>query len=289
MLSFIPDVTMVKLQYRIKTGRHLYLNRPKRFTEKLQYYKLFYRNPIMKQCVDKYEVREYIKRNKLSTILNECYGVYNEPSEVNFDKLPSSFVLKDTLGGGGNSVIIIKDKSKVNKEALSKQMESWVKSRIDVKHPGREWVYDGMKHRIIVERYIESDSNTGGLIDYKFFCLYGEVKFLYVVADRKIGAKAGFGIFDPDFKMLDVCRADEKPLERKIEKPENYAEMLRIANILSRPFPEARIDLYDEKGKILFGEITFFDGSGYMTFEPDEYDEILGDMFEFKKDELWVK
>lgn len=290
LLDFIPDMPMVRLQYRMKTGVSLNLNNPTRFTEKLQFYKLFYRDPVMMQCVDKYDVRDYIQEQGFADTLNECLGIYNSPDEVDFDALPDKFVAKDTLGGGGNSVVLVKDKSKLDIAMLKKQMQSWVDEPADKKHPGREWVYDGRKHRIIIEKFIESAPEKGGLIDYKFFCNYGEMKFLYVVADRVLGKSAGFGIFSPDFNLMPVSRADEKPLTREIPKPENYEELKIIAEALAKPFPEARIDLYDVDGKIYFGEITFFDGTGYMTFTPDVYDEILGDMFTFNiNDKGWQK
>lgn len=290
LLDFVPDELMVRLQYRMKTGNSLNLNKPTRFTEKLQFYKLYYRDTVMKQCVDKYDVREYIQRQGYGDTLNECLGIFNSPEEVDFEALPNKFVSKDTLGGGGNAVVLVKDKSKLDIAKLKKQMQSWVDEPADKKHPGREWVYDGRKHRIIIEKFIESAPEKGGLIDYKFFCNYGETKFLYVVADRVLGKSAGFGIFSPDFNLMPVSRADEKPLTREIPKPENYEELKIIAEALAKPFPEARIDLYDVDGKIYFGEITFFDGSGYMTFTPDVYDEILGDMFTFNtNDKGWQK
>lgn len=110
LLNFIPDKTMIKLQYYIKTGRRLNLKHPQRYTEKLQWYKLYYRDPLMQQCSDKYDVREYVKSKGLGHILNECYGVYERVEDIDFDSLPNQFVLKDTLGGGGNSVIICRKK-----------------------------------------------------------------------------------------------------------------------------------------------------------------------------------
>jgi hypothetical protein len=286
-LDFIPDGLMVRLQYRIRTGRRLHLKSPGRFTEKLQWYKLYYRNPLMKQCVDKYDVRSYVKQCGCGELLNELYGVYNTPEEIDFDRLPESFVLKDTLGGGGNAVILVRDKSALNLDAVKKQMWEWVNTPPAAKHPGREWVYEGRKHRIIAERYVESDEQTGGLIDYKFFCFQGEVTYLYVISDRKVGEKAQFGIFDSDFHQMNVSRVDEKVFTRGVEKPEQFEKMLQIAGRLGQPFPESRIDLYLDKGNIRFGEITFFDGSGYQTFEPDSFDYELGEKFQLK--EVWGK
>ena len=118
------------------------------------------------------------------------------------------------------------------------------------------------------------------MIDYKFFCFNGKPEYLYVLADRKVGDKAGLGVFKADtYEKLNVVRCDEKPLERVVEKPQVYDKMYEIAQILSRPFPESRIDLYCIDNKVYFGEITFFDGSGYMKFDPDEFDFTMGDKF----------
>ncbi|MCD8039319.1 MAG: carbonic anhydrase [Lachnospiraceae bacterium] len=278
VMAFVPDRLMLLLQYRMKTGRRLDLKNPQRYSEKLQWYKLYYRDPLMKQCADKYEVRRYIEDCGCAEILNEVYGVYDSADEVPFDRLPNEFVLKDTLGGGGDGVIIVRDKSRLDIEKTKKQMTEWTQ-RYAKKHFAREWVYEGGKHRIIVERYIASEKEQGGLIDYKFFCFFGKVKYLYVIADREVGKKAGFGIFDAEFNKLHILRADEEPLLREIPKPGNFELMKRIAENLSKPFPHARIDLYNCDSGIVFGEVTFFDGSGYMTFEPDEFDYELGKEF----------
>jgi len=278
-LDFIPDKTMIKMQYFIKTGRRLNLKNPQRYTEKLQWYKLYYRDPLMQQCADKYDVREYVRSKGLGYILNECYGVYERVEDIDFDSLPDQFVLKDTLGGGGNSIIICKDKATFDFENAKKQMQKWLSIDSNKKNEGREWVYQGRKHRIIIEKYIESNLSEGGLVDYKFFCFNGIPQYLNVVADRKFGQKAAIGIYNIDFEKLPYVRNDERPLTFEIPKPENYDEMIEIAKILSEDFLHARIDLYNLNGSIIFGETTFFPGSGYMGFIPDNFDKIIGNAF----------
>lgn len=291
LFSFVPDKQMIQLQYRIKFGRKLNLKEPSRFTEKLQWYKLYYRIPLMRQCADKAEVREYVRSCGLEEILVPLIGIYDAPSEIEFAKLPEQFVAKDTLGGGGNAVFICKDKKILQQindsgnatgwDSLLIRMKDWTTKSGSYKAGGREWVYGGRRHRIIIEQYLPSDPEKGGLIDYKFFCFYGKPKITYVVADRKVGEKAGFGIFrSENYEKLSVVRCDENPLERDVPRPDRYDEMLRIAETLSAPFPEARVDLYCVEGRIYFGEITFFDGSGYMSFDPDEFDFQMGEMFQ---------
>lgn len=279
-LSFVPDKTMIELQYWIKTGRRLNLKKTKRFTEKLQWMKLYYRDPLMIQCVDKYDVREYVKSQGLEDILVKCYGVFDKASDVDFDKLPEKFVMKDTLGGGGNSVIICTDKTQLDIAQVREQMERWTAVDCHRKSGGREWpYYSGKKHRIIVEELLPSNADKGGLIDYKTFCFNGTPEFLYVVADRKIGNKAGLGIFTANYEKLEAARYDENPLVRDVPKPDHFEKMMEVCKVLSKPFPEVRIDLYNLEGRIYFGEMTFFDGSGYMSFEPDSFDFEWGKKF----------
>lgn len=276
---FIPDRMMVSIQYRIKTGQKLNLSNPKRYTEKLQWYKLYYQNALMPQCVDKYDVRQYVAANGYAQNLSKIFGIYSSVSEMDYESLPEKFVAKDTLGGGGASVIICKNKNKLEKKEFIECLQRW--TLIHSKDVGIEWVYDNKPHRIIIEEYLMADEKTGGLIDYKFFCFNGHAEYLYVVADRKLGQRSGLGIFDMDFRQLPYEREDESPLIRKIEKPKNFVEMVEMAETLAKPFPHVRVDLYDINNgtEIRFGELTFYDGSGYMKFVPDKFDYIMGEKF----------
>ena len=277
-LSWIPDKTMIKIQYRMKTGKKLDLKKPLRYTEKLQWYKLYYRDELMTKCVDKYDVRKYIEELGYGDLLLKCYGVYSSSNEINFDDLPNAFVIKDTLGGGGDSVIICRDKASLNIDETKKNIDKWIRTS-KVKNGGREWpYYSGKKSRIIIEEYIET-SEIHGLIDYKFFCFNGKFKYMYLISDRKVGVNAKLAIYDLNLNKLSAKRTDELWMERDIKLPDNIDKMIDISNKISAAFPHARIDLYNVNGRIIFGEITFFDGSGYMRYDPDEFDFIMGNEF----------
>ena len=280
MLSFVPDEIMVKLQYRIKTGRKLNLKNPQRYTEKLQWYKLYYRDPLMAMCADKYEVRKYVKKLELGSILNECYGVFDRPEDVDFSKLPNQFVLKDTLGGGGNSVIICRDKSKADLDEYRRIMQEWVDTKC-VPSGGREWVYYKYhkQHRIIAERFITT-SYIGGISDYKVICFNGKANIVVYDCDRFIGHKRNF--YSIDWKNLNVD-SDCQNCTEAIPLPPNYENMIKIAEKLSKKFPSVRVDLYNLEGKILFGELTFYPWSGYVSYKPDKFDYVLGKRFVLPK------
>lgn len=277
-LSFIPDKPMLRLQYWIKTGRFLNLRTPQRYTEKLQWYKLNYKEPLMVKCVDKYDVREYVESLGLGTILNDCYGVYESAEEVDFDALPNSFVMKDSLGGGGNSVIICRDKTTANLDEYRVKMSKWINKK-RVRSGGREWpYYSGKPHRIVIEKYLEQ--NDGDLPDYKFFCFNGKVYCVYLMTNYRENHENGIlGFLDRDFNLLPAHRADFKPLLIQPQKPENFEKMVEYAELLSKQFPHVRVDFYNINGKIVFGELTFFMASGYLFFEPDSFDYEMGEQF----------
>lgn len=284
-LQWVPDKLMIKLQYKIKTGRKLNLKKPERFTEKLQWYKLYYKNPLMHQCVDKYEVRKYVINKGLNNILNELYGVYDDIKKINFKDLPNKFVIKSTNGGGGINVIICEDKKKLDITKTKKIMKEWMSFK-PKKSLGREWAYETNQNKIIIEKYIESPKNKNfGIDDYKFFCFNGKVEYIYGITERNLGKSAKLGIYDSNFKLINAYRKDEEKIEKEMKKPKNFEQMKKYAEILSKDFPHARIDLYNIDGEILFGEITFYDGSGYMAFEPDSFDYELGEKFELRTHE----
>lgn len=275
--NFIPDELMIRAQYRIKVHRHLNLRNPKRYTEKLQWYKLYYRDPLMEECADKFKVRNYVKSKQLGYTLNEIYGEYDDISEINFRNLPNQFVIKTTNGGGGNNVFLCNDKRDFNEADCKKLLKQWL--RPIKKNSGREWVYTVDKPRIIIEKMLKRDINND-IPDYKFFCFNGKVYYLYTMIDYIDNHNNGkLGFYDSNFNPMPYYRKDFEPINKTLKKPKNFEKMLEVAQKLSEGFPHVRVDLYNIDGDIIFGELTFFNASGYTIFVPDEFDFILGDKF----------
>ena len=199
LFDFLPDKLMIQIQYWIKTGRKLNLKSPKRFTEKLQWYKLYYRDPLMTQCADKYNVREYIAQKGYEDILIPLYGVYESADEIDFNILPNSFVLKTTNGSHTN--IICKDKSKLDIKKTVKILNNWLEKRSA--KLGREWAYYDIKPRIICEKYLRDKTNKfDGINDYKFICFNGEAKYVWVDVNRYIEHRRNF--YDIHWNYIDV-------------------------------------------------------------------------------------
>ena len=277
-LRFIPDHSMLKLQYRIKFKRKLDLKYPKRFTEKIQWYKLYYKNDVMPQCSDKYLVREYIKTKGLEHILNKLYCVYDRPEDIRLDELPEKFVMKLSNGSGTN--LLCRDKSMLVEKDVIKEFKSFVfKVKADM---GREWPYMKTKSRIVVERLLEDETHVNNSVnDYKIFCYDGKPEYVICISDR-YSDRCNHLVYDTKWNKVRVASEDAR-IDEDSPKPDNLDEMLAIASELSKDFPFARIDLYSVASKVYFGEITFYPWSGYMEFEPDEFDFILGKKFNIRK------
>ena len=272
-LGFVPDKWMIRFQYRIKTGRKIDLDRPQRYTEKIQWYKLCYHNPLMTVCADKYLVRTYVAEKGLADILNPLIGVYDSVEEVMITELPDRFVLKTTNGSRTN--VFCTDQSSFDWDAAKKQLELYMGRK--GKAVGREWAYYGIAPRIVAEQYLDDPDNPyGGINDYKFLCFGGRCR--YIVLDVARSTNHRRNIYDAQWNDLHVS-TDHGTVEEPVERPERLDDMIEIAERLSAEFPAVRVDLYCVSGQVYFGELTFYPWSGYVVFDPDEFDYELGNQF----------
>lgn len=274
-LRFIPDKPMLKFQYRLKTGRRLNLKNPQRYTEKLQWYKAYYRDPVMQQCADKYRVRQYVESKGLGDTLNDLYAVFDSPEDIAFENLPKEFVLKLSNGSGTN--MLVEDRDALDLEAVRQKFKDFcAESGASV---AREWVYTSTEKPVIIaERYLKDPAKAdGSLRDYKIFCFAGKPAYTICVDGRNTDNYCHV-VYDTEWVKQDVI-IQGSSAAADYEKPAELSRMMEIAGILSEDFPFARVDLYFVEGKIYFGEITYFPWSGYKKFEPDSFDFDLGERF----------
>ncbi|MBE6817750.1 MAG: hypothetical protein E7517_01145 [Ruminococcaceae bacterium] len=275
MPKLISDEKAVKKYYKQRSGKELDLSNPQTFSQKQQWYKLNAKDPLMQQAADKYAVRAYIKACGHEELLNDLLGVYENPDDIDFDALPNRFVMKAAHGSGFN--IIVKDKSQLNIAQTKKMLKSWL--RQDISWSGREWVYKEMPRRIVIEKYLEDDS--GGLKDFKFFCFNGKPSIMQLEVGRYTNQNTR-NFYDMEWNLLPFGKELPHNPDIDIPKPVRFEQMKQIATDLCKPFQFVRVDLYEVKEKVYFGELTFFPAGGAPDFVPSEYDKIVGDMWELK-------
>ena len=269
--KLIDDETAVKRYYNKTTSKTLDLTNPITFTEKLNWYKLNDKDPLMSKCADKYAVREYVESKGYEENLNQLYGVYDNPDQIILDTLPDSFVLKATHGSHMN--IIVKEKKNLNWSRSKIMMNQWL--RQNIYWSGREWVYKDIPRKIIAEQYLEDES--GSLRDYKFYCFHGIPRYVDVDSDRFTNHTRNYYDMDWNYLSLTCSFANNDPTAI-IDKPEQFEMMTKMATDLSQPFQFVRVDLYEAKGKVYFGELTFFQDGGFPGYS-DEWDRRIGGMW----------
>ncbi|MBP2068986.1 ATP-grasp fold amidoligase family protein [Anaerococcus nagyae] len=264
----LDDRSYLKRLFKLKMGKRLDLSNPETFNAKLQWLKLYDRNPEYTTIVDKYKVREYISEKIGEEYLIPLIGEWDDPDNIDFDSLPNQFVLKCNHNSG--KVYICKNKKDFDISKAKKELRKDL--TVDYYLPGREWPYKNVPRKVICEEYLGDNPK-----DYKFFCFNGKVHYVLVCSDRFNNLKETF--FDRNWNVAPFKRPNIE-IDNKINKPINFEKMIELSEFLSKDIPFLRVDFYEVENKIYFGELTFFPASGFSGFEPNEWDYKLGDLIE---------
>jgi len=257
------------LDARFRFGRTIHLNNPQTLADKVSYLSLHGMTPLHVSCTDKWAVRDYVAGKGLARILIPVYGVaVSRSADVDFDALPDAFVLKATHSCRMN--IVCTDKSKLDIAESRRIMDHWLATTYGTY--SMEPHYRTIPHRVYCEACLGSVKE---MIDYKIHCIHGEPTFILVCSQR--GDQAGRGsavamqLYDLDWNPIDGLRVygGHRPGDQLVPKPSNLSEMLDIARTLSEDFDFVRVDLYNVKGKIYFGELTFTPANGIFASYQD--------------------
>lgn len=268
----LPDSIYLKIRYRKLFHHSLNLRNPQRFTEKMQWLKLHDRKPIYHQLVDKCEVKPII-----SSIIGEEYiiktlGVWDRYEDIEWEKLPNQFVLKCTHDSA--SIVVCKDKCTFNPSKYAWKYNEVFMKRDYYHFENKQWVYKGLKPRIIAEEYIEDDKYDS-LADYKLYCFNGVARGVYVTVNRFTNISVS--MYDMDWNLMPFEHIHPN-MGDKIAKPTQLALMKELAEKVAHYIdnPYVRVDFYETNGKVYFGEVTFYPEGGMCYFKPEEWDYKMG-------------
>ena len=279
LLDWLPDSLYLRLMYRIILHKKLNLQNPQTFNEKLQWLKLYDRNPIYTSMVDKYEAKKYVAKIIGENYINPTIGIWNSFDEIDFDTLPNQFVLKCTHNSGG--LFICRNKNSFDINVARQKIEKSLQRNYF--YNGREWPYKNVKPRIIAEKYLEDESGYE-LKDYKVFCFYGIPKLIQVDYDRFTDHKRN--IYTCNWHYLNCQLLYPTHSEIEINKPQKLDELLELSERLSNRIPFLRTDFYIINDKIYFGELTLYPGSGFEKFTPEIWDIKIGNLIDLSKHKI---
>ena len=266
---FYSDRSFLEKMFPLRTGYKLDLDNPKTYNEKLQWLKLYNRNPLYTKMVDKIEAKDFVANIIGKKYIIPTLAVYEKAEDIDFNALPDSFVLKCSHDSGG--IVICQDKSKLDKAAAIKKLKKGLKT--NYYYQNREWPYKNVKPRIIAEQYMTDDGQE--LKDYKVFTFGGEPKIIEIDYNRFQGHLRN--LYDTDWKKIDATIKYPSDPERTFDKPIVLEELLELSRKLSAGTPHLRTDFYIVNNNIFFGELTFFHESGMAPFDPEQFGMVLGD------------
>ncbi len=270
LLNWLSDEPYLRLMYRAATGRKLDLRTPRLFNEKLQWLKLYDRNPMYTVMADKVKAKDYVAERIGRDYIIPTLGVWDAADDVDFGSLPERFVIKCNHNSG-KGMYICRDRNMMDERKVRDGLRKGLAE--DYYKHGREWPYRDIPRRILAEQYMEDESGCE-LKDYKFFCFNGEPKFMYLSNDLSKNARTDF--FDMDYTHLNMRMKDSNS-QIPPALPEEFDEMKDLSIRLSKGIPFLRVDFYIINHKVYFGELTFYHNAGFFQIFPLEWNSIIGD------------
>lgn len=278
-------IKILKEVFKRRTGYELDLSNPKSMNEKIMWLKLYYQNPLITKCADKFAVKEYVSDKIGSEYCVPTIASWERPEDINFDLLPNQFVLKVNWSTGYN--IVVKDKSQLDIEKTRRILNGWMRPDRNAYYQYFNWGFKHMKPVLYAEEYLEQFD--GQVYDYKFFMCNGKMEFMLIATDRSNDEELTHDFYDRDFKHIDAKYGEIKNAEILPSKPKNYDKMIKCAEVLSKEFPFVRVDFYEIDNRIYLGEMTFYPAGGLKTFTPVEFDYYFGSKIELPRKQITDK
>ncbi len=251
-------------------GYYPNINNPSTLAEKVLWLKLYYNDPLISTCCDKVGMKSYVDEKLGSGYTVPLLKVYDDVFDINLDELPNRFALKVNWATGCN--IIVKDKKNVNIDKIRADLDRWTLPWKTSYYGTFNRGYRTVKPVIFAEEFMEIPENS---VEYKAFCFNGKIRFTLVELGY-FGNKPQRAYYDRDWKEVPFQWGNIEKVSVP-QMPEEYPEILRIAEELAKPFPYVRVDFYSVNGKLYIGELTFYSGGGFSHMKPRAWDNALGE------------
>jgi hypothetical protein len=271
-----------------KLGGDYFINYifPKSWNEKVGYYisNYYFRSPFYTVCNHKWLAKKLTEKWVGEQYVVPTFGVWDKVTDIDWDKLPKSFVLKSCFGFQGKHVIVVHNKNTANKEKILTAMKGYINESGYI-----ERISKGFSRKRIIAETLLVNTDGSMPVQYEFFCGRGNPLVCRVNSHRQTNLSntvSNLIFYDiHNWQKLPIQyvynnSAGLIPNEGEVEKPKNLDDMIRIATQISSHIPVSRIDLYSIGEKVYVGEITLGCGGGFCPIVPFEWDFRLGENVE---------
>ncbi|MUK65336.1 ATP-grasp fold amidoligase family protein [Aliivibrio fischeri] len=248
------------------------LDSPSTFNEKLLIKRLKKIGNNHHFYADKLSVRKYISECVGDEYLIPLIDVIDDSSDIDISKYKSPFIAKAAHASSLNQ--IVKDPNSFSNKQFSFLINKWLKR--DYGYYWGEWYYSDIKPKVVLEQLlVEDDGDVPA--DYKFHVFYDNSGGyeIYIQVDLARFKEHKRDFYSVSWEKLDISYEYENS-DSLIKKPDNLSDMIDIVLKISKPFQYSRIDLYNFKNQIFFGEITFIPEAGRGRFNERTIDEKWG-------------
>lgn len=281
MLPSTMKQEVVEYQFELQNKRKVDLDNPKRFSDKIIWYKLFYKNKNFEKLVCKERFKDFVKETVGDGYTAKLYGAWTNVDDIDWDSLPKRFVLKSNCSSFGSNIIFVENKDEENIEELKVKMRPWLDFKnTAVNSYSRAYYY--VTPKIMAEELLGEIRKQP--VDYKIFCFYGEPTYCYSAFehfDNGVAQSSKIAMYNMDWNVLPVMYKKSQCVP--VEKPKHFEEMKEIAAKLSKGIPFVRVDFYDTDDRLLLGEMTLYSGGLANRFTPDAFDFEMGSHFVLPK------
>ena len=268
----------LKKIFKYRTGKELNLRHPKTFNEKIQWLKLYDATPLKRDLTDKVKVRDYVREKIGEEYLKPVLQICDSFDEIDFEKLPNSFVMKCNHGCKWQYIIKKKEEylnTPKLMEITKRQMTGWLEQNYSI-WGGLELQYRGIEQKILIEPLMRDKTNTPAE-EIQVYCFSGNPKIII-----RLYNDGGISIYDEKLNPINDIFGFSKDIKRE-EADNIIKQSFVLSKNISKNFKFVRTDWMLYQNKLYFEEFTFTPNSGLSRIINEQSNIKLGNLININK------
>jgi hypothetical protein len=273
MIGQVIIAAVLKRHYKLHFGRSPRLNPPISFNERILYRILYDRDPRLKTICDKIAARGFIEKRVGPHYVVPLLGVWKSAAEIDWNHLPDRFVLKPNHASG--LIVMVRDASDRDPQLLAKKARRMLGFNFFAQ--SLEWGYRDIPRRLLAEPLL-TGPDGGPPIEVDVFTFAGRAGLIRVCTGGKLSRELRDNWFDSAGVRLPF-RVKAIPGDYVLTQ-DQIRMLVPIAERIATGFDHLRVDfsLTDSGPKI--GELTPYHVGGHQHWNPPEWDETLGRLWD---------